>query len=306
MRPPLAKRRTAVTGALRDAAAPSLQMAEPACVPASDAGKAGGGHAAGGNPTSDVIALCRAGKTFPTPDGPIVALTNIDLTVAEGQFVAVVGSSGCGKSTLLRLISGLLPASEGAVLVKGHEVNGPDPEIGIVFQTPVLLPWRSVTRNIELQLDIRGLDRSTLKTPVASLIELVGLSGFENRKPFELSGGMQQRVALCRALVHNPSLLLMDEPFGALDALTREQMNLELQRIWLETRKTVVFITHSIMEAVFLADRVVVMTPRPGQIREVVPVEIPRPRTFDILKDPRFHQASDRVRELMSASNFVE
>jgi NitT/TauT family transport system ATP-binding protein len=204
------------------------------------------------------------------------------------------------------LIAGLLLPSQGEVRVKGHEVRGPDPEIGVVFQTPVLLPWRNVARNIELQLDIRRLDPQTLGVSVASLIELVGLTGFENRMPYELSGGMQQRVALCRALVHNPSLLLMDEPFGALDALTREQMNLELQRIWLETRKTIVFITHSIMEAVFLADRVVVMTPRPGQVREIVPVEIARPRTFDALKDPKFHQASDRVRHLMSATGFVE
>jgi NitT/TauT family transport system ATP-binding protein len=255
---------------------------------------------------TDAIELRRVGKTFPTKDGPVVALSGINLTIGHGQFVAVVGSSGCGKSTLLRLIAGLLPTSEGVVRVKGREVRGPDPEIGIVFQTPVLLPWRTVTRNIEIQIDIRRLDRNKLATPVASLIELVGLSGFENRMPYELSGGMQQRVALCRALIHDPSLLLMDEPFGALDALTREQMNLELQRIWMETGKTVLFITHSIMEAVFLADRVVVMTPRPGQIRDVIAVDLPRPRGFETLKELRFHEACDRIRGLMSATGFVE
>jgi NitT/TauT family transport system ATP-binding protein len=260
----------------------------------------------GVEPGAATIRLCQVGKTFPTNDGPVVALTGIDLAIQEGQFVAVVGSSGCGKSTLLRLIAGLLPVSEGEVSVKGRQVRGPDAEIGIVFQTPVLLPWRTVTRNIEIQLDIRRLDRNQLATSVASLIELVGLKGFENRMPYELSGGMQQRVALCRALIHNPTLLLMDEPFGALDALTREQMNLELQRIWLGTRKTVLFITHSIMEAVFLADRVVVMTPRPGQVRDIVPVRLPRPRTFDTLKDPSFHEACDRIRSLMSAAGFAE
>jgi NitT/TauT family transport system ATP-binding protein len=264
-----------------------------------------GQELAGGSP-SEVIALRDAGKTFATKDGSIVALTGIDLLVEDGRFIAVVGSSGCGKSTLLRLIAGLLPASTGEVRVKGQEVHGPHPEIGIVFQTPVLLPWRTVTRNIELQLDIRRMDRASLRRSVASLIDLVGLTGFENRMPYELSGGMQQRVALCRALVHNPSLLLMDEPFGALDALTREQMNIELQRIWMETGKTIVFITHSIMEAVFLADEVVVMTPRPGRIQEVVPVKLPRPRNFDVLKDPNYHKASDRVRALMSASNLME
>lgn len=253
-----------------------------------------------------IIALEDASKSFTTADGPIDALRSITLAVGNGEFLAVVGSSGCGKSTLLRLIAGLLPATSGDIRVKGRRVAGPDEGIGMVFQTPVLLPWRSVRRNIELQLDARGIDRRKCQDRISALISLVGLAGFENRMPFELSGGMQQRVALCRALIHDPTLLLMDEPFGALDALTREQMNHELQRIWMETKKSVVFITHSIMEAVFLADRVVVMTPRPGRIREIVSVSTPRPRTFDTLKDPSFHAACDRVRGLMSASGFIE
>lgn len=286
--------------------APKDQRQSPPWLSAARGSAPGAGQERPGDSRSEVIALRGVGKTFATKDGPITALSDIDLTVEDGQFIAVVGSSGCGKSTLLRLISGLLPASCGEVRVKGRDVQGPDPEIGIVFQTPVLLPWRTVTRNIELQLDIRRMDRAKLRSSVASLIELVGLTGFENRMPYELSGGMQQRVALCRALVHNPSLLLMDEPFGALDALTREQMNLELQRIWMETGKTIVFITHSIMEAVFLADIVVVMTPRPGRIQELVPVDLPRPRNFDVLKEPNYHRASDRVRKLMNASSLME
>jgi NitT/TauT family transport system ATP-binding protein len=245
-------------------------------------------------------------KQFPTRKQIVQALAGISLEVPDGEFVSVCGLSGCGKSTLLRIIAGLIPASSGDVRIKGHPISGPDPEIGIVFQTPVLLPWRSVSANIALQLEIRGVPAASYRERIRRLIELVGLRGFEDGKPYELSGGMQQRVALCRALVHDPSLLLMDEPFGALDAMTREQMNLELQRIRMETRKTVILITHSIIEAVFLADRVVVLTPRPGRIAEVIPVAIPRPRSFDSLKDPLFHSACDRVRALMNATAMVQ
>ena len=245
-------------------------------------------------------------KVFKTGDAEIVALQDINLQIAAGKFIAVVGSSGCGKSTLLRLLAGLMPASSGDIEVKGHRVQGPDSETGIVFQTPILLPWRTVEQNIRLPLDIQGKKAAGKAREISDLIKLVGLEGFERRMPYELSGGMQQRVALCRALIHDPSLLLMDEPFGALDALTREQMNLELQRIWLQTGKTVFFITHSIMEAIFLADEVVVMTPRPGRIREIVPVDLPRPRTFASLREPAFHAASDRVRSLMNAAGYTE
>ncbi|MGF7159619.1 NitT/TauT family transport system ATP-binding protein [Rhodoligotrophos appendicifer] len=251
------------------------------------------------------IELQAVAKRFHTRTGPVDALEDINLSVSPCEFVAVVGASGCGKSTLLRLVAGLLPASSGAVLVGGEQVEGPGPGTGIVFQTPVLLPWRSVRQNVELPLDIQSGPASQ-RADVDQLLKLVGLDGFADKKPYELSGGMQQRVALCRALVTAPSLLLMDEPFGALDALTREQMNLELQRIWMQAPKTVLLITHSITEAVMLADRVVVMTPRPGRIQEIVPVDIPRPRDFSVMKEPAFYTASEKVRTLMNAASFVE
>ena len=245
-------------------------------------------------------------KRFGPASSGVQALQHIDLQVGAGEFVAIVGASGCGKSTLLRLIAGLMAPSSGLVQVNGHRVTRPDPGVGIVFQTPVLLPWRSVRRNVALPLDILPEARGMPRGRVDVLLEMVGLSAFAERRPRELSGGMQQRVALCRALVHDPALLLMDEPFGALDALTREQLNLELQRIWSETRKAVVLITHSITEAVMLADRVVVMTPRPGRIKGVVAIGLPRPRTFASLRDPAFHAASDRIRSLMDAAAFID
>ncbi|KAA0969040.1 ABC transporter ATP-binding protein [Aureimonas fodinaquatilis] len=251
---------------------------------------------------SELINIKGVSKRF----DELLALDNINLTVRDGEFVAIVGSSGCGKSTLLRLIAGLLPTSEGIVEVNGHKVKGPADDVGIAFQTPVLLPWRSVVENVSLQLEVRKLPKAKYETELRRLIELVGLNGFEDRKPYELSGGMQQRVALCRALIHNPALLLMDEPFGALDAMTREQLNLELQRIWMETRKTIVLITHSIIEAVFLADRVVVMSPRPGRITKIIDVPVPRPRSFSGLGDPAFQAACDEVRTLMNASGLTE
>ena len=252
------------------------------------------------------ISLKGASKTFGSGNKRVDALVDIGLDVAQGEFVAVVGASGCGKSTLLRLVAGLLAPTCGEVLIGGRRIEGPDPGIGIVFQTPVLLPWRSVRRNVELQLDIRRISTPSARHDVDELLNLVGLAGFGDRKPYELSGGMQQRVAICRALIHDPSLLLMDEPFGALDALTREQMNLELQRIWMETRKTVLFITHSITEAVMLGDRIVVMTPRPGRVMEIVPVRLSRPRDFSAMRVAEFHAACDRVRQLMNAAGFTE
>lgn len=255
---------------------------------------------------AQAIALKSVSKRFGSGTERIDALLDIDLEVGKGEFVSVVGASGCGKSTMLRLIAGLMDPTSGSVEIDGRPIDGPHPGIGIVFQTPVLLPWRSVRRNVELQLDIRGTGNTQSRAEVDKLLKLVGLSGFAERKPYELSGGMQQRVAICRALVHDPSLLLMDEPFGALDALTREQMNMELQRIWMETRKTVLFITHSITESVLLGDRVVVMTPRPGRIMEVVPVPLSRPRDFSVMREPAFHTACDRVRTLMNAAGLTE
>jgi NitT/TauT family transport system ATP-binding protein len=255
---------------------------------------------------TSAITLGSVSKTFDTGGDRVDALMDISLTVEKGEFVSVVGASGCGKSTLLRLVAGLMPATSGLISIGSRPINGPDPSIGIVFQTPVLLPWRSVRRNVEIQLEIRRIRDAGARARVDDLLKLVGLLTFAERRPYELSGGMQQRVSICRALVHDPSLLLMDEPFGALDALTREHMNLELQRIWMTTGKTVLFITHSITESVLLADRVVVMTPRPGRIMEVVPVRLPRPRDFSVLRRSDFHTACERIRELMNAAGLTE
>ncbi|HEY6631859.1 MAG TPA: ABC transporter ATP-binding protein [Rhizobiaceae bacterium] len=246
---------------------------------------------------SQSIELRNVSKSF----GDFQALSNVSLHIEEGEFVALVGKSGCGKSTLLRIIAGLLKPTQGSVMVAGQPVTGPSDDVGIAFQSSVLLPWRTVEENIRLQLEIRGINRPDTNREVQRLIELTGLKGFEKSRPYELSGGMQQRVSLCRALVHNPSLLLMDEPFGALDAMTREQLNSEIQRVWMETGKTIVLVTHSIIEAVYLADRVVVMESHPGRITEIVDVKVERPRSFSKLGEPAFQEASDRIRRRMDA-----
>lgn len=253
------------------------------------------------------IAIKQVDKTYRTRDGGTVhALQDISLTIAENEFVSVVGPSGCGKTTLLKIVAGLVPRSAGEVLVAGSPVRGPRRDIGIVFQHGVLLGWRTVLRNVLLPAEVQHLDVRALTARARALLELVGLRGFEDRYPHELSGGMQQRVAICRALIHDPAILLMDEPFGALDALTRERMNVELLRIWEERRKTVLFITHSIPEAVFLADRVVVMTPRPGQIAQVLPVNLPRPRGLEVLASPAFAALTGQIRTLLEASGGID
>jgi NitT/TauT family transport system ATP-binding protein len=229
--------------------------------------------------------------------GTVRSLNPIDLTVKTGEFIVIVGPSGCGKSTLLKLIAGLLAPSAGEIVLEGKRVRGPPDDIGIVFQTPVLLAWRSVMSNIMLQIEMRGLRQGAYRERAKALIKTAGLEGFEDKYPWQLSGGMQQRAAICRALVHDPSLLLMDEPFGALDAMTREKMNAGLQRIWLETRKTVVLITHSIAEAVFLADRVVVMSARPGSIEAVYDVGLARPRPLSLMAKPEFTAITEKVRQ---------
>ncbi len=220
------------------------------------------------------------------------ALDGIDLAVGEHEFVTLVGRSGCGKSTLLRIIAGLLPATAGDVSVLGRPVTGPRPDVSLMFQRSALLPWRSVIENVLLPVEILKLDRKTHRARAEELLALVGLEGFEGRRPYELSGGMQQRAALCRALIHDPAVLLMDEPFAALDALTREELSLELQRISAEHRKTVVFVTHSIQEATLLADRIVVMSPRPGRIARILEVKAPRPRSLGL---DRHSEELDRV-----------
>jgi NitT/TauT family transport system ATP-binding protein len=218
----------------------------------------------------------------------------------------LLGPSGCGKSTLLKLVAGLMPQSGGTIRVKGKLISGPTPSIGIVFQSPLLMAWRTVLQNVLLQIEIRDLDVARYREAALDLIRLVGLDGFENALPHQLSGGMQQRVGLCRALIHDPDVLIMDEPFGALDAMTRELMNAELQRIWIERRKTVLFITHSISEAVFLADRVLVMSPRPGRIVGEIAVDLPRPRTVATTELPAFVQLTREVRRHLNAGSAVE
>jgi NitT/TauT family transport system ATP-binding protein len=246
--------------------------------------------------TTEAIAVRGLSKHYVTRDGRLSALERISFGVAEGDFIAVVGPSGCGKSTLLKILAGLLPPSSGEASLRGTPIAGPRRDIGVVFQSPVLFPWRTVLDNVLLPVDVQGLGRARCAPTALELLDLVGLAGFERRYPWELSGGMQQRVALTRALVHDPAMLLMDEPFGALDAMTREHMNLELQRIWLERRKTVLFITHSIPEAVFLADRVLVMSPRPGRILEDLAVDFGRPRSLDLMSTPAFGEAVRRLR----------
>jgi NitT/TauT family transport system ATP-binding protein len=253
-----------------------------------------------------VIAVNKLRKEYETSRGIVLALDQIDFSVDEGEFVAIVGPSGCGKSTLLKILAGLLPTTSGEVRLRDVAITGPRRDIGFVFQSPVLFPWRTVLDNVLLPVDVQRLGRDGNRARALDLLALVGLSGFEHRYPRELSGGMQQRVAITRSLIHNPAMLLMDEPFGALDAMTRETMNLELQRIWLERRETVLFVTHSISEAVFLADRVFVMTPRPGRLLDRIAIGIPRPRTLDVLATPEFGGIVKRIRAQFSAKMGIE
>ncbi|MEO7241979.1 MAG: ABC transporter ATP-binding protein [Variovorax sp.] len=227
-----------------------------------------------------------------------LALQDIDVDIAPGEFVAVVGPSGCGKSTLMRLVAGLHPVSAGEITVEGKPVNGPVTDVGIVFQSPVLLDWRNTLDNVLFQVDIRGLPVNEYRERAQALLVQVGLEEFADRFPHELSGGMRQRASIARALLHDPPLLLMDEPFGALDALTREQMRLDLETLWLETRKTVVFITHSVDEAVLLADRVLVMSPRPGRIVRQIAVDLPRVRGVEARREKAFYDACDEINEI--------
>jgi NitT/TauT family transport system ATP-binding protein len=228
------------------------------------------------------ISLKGVSHTFETRGTTLRALEGIDLEIGENEFVTLVGRSGCGKSTLLRLLAGLLRPTRGEVEIGGRPVTRPRSDVSLMFQRSALLPWRSVLDNVMLPVDILRLDRRSHRRRAEQLLALTGLEGFEDRRPSELSGGMQQRVALCRALVHDPSVLLMDEPFAALDALTREELSLELQRIWGDERKTIVFVTHSIQEATLLADRIVVMSPRPGRVARILSVGADRPRSLGL------------------------
>lgn len=255
----------------------------------------------------DLIEIKSLNKVFvPHGGGEVHALSGVNLSIKEGEFVSVVGPSGCGKTTLLRVVAGLIPHSAGSIRLAGNTVSAPSREVGIVFQSPILLPWRSVLQNVLLPAQLLKLDSKSSEARARDLLEMVGLSEFADKLPFELSGGMQQRAAIARALVHDPRILLMDEPFGALDALTRERMNIELQGIWSKSGKTIFLITHSISEAVFLADRVVVMTPRPGRIDRIIDVGIDRPRTMDSMSTQRFGEVSHEIRGVFDQRGYID
>ncbi len=244
-------------------------------------------------------------KVYPTADGDVLALDRVSFDVRAGEFLSLVGPSGCGKSTLAMLIAGLYPVTSGTISLDGAVVDRPQTNLGIVFQNPVLLAWRPALKNVLLQVEMRGLDPRAYRDRAMQLLASVGLQGFERRYPHELSGGMRQRVSLCRALIHDPPLLLMDEPFGALDALTRDQMTLDIQRIWGRGQKTVLFITHSITEAIFLSDRIIVMTPRPGRLDTVLEVDLPRPRRLAVREDPRFAAMARQIRDRFTAQGVL-
>jgi NitT/TauT family transport system ATP-binding protein len=247
-----------------------------------------------------VIVLDRVAKAFVSRGGEeVVALADVSLEARRNEFVCLVGPSGCGKSTLLRLVAGLVAPTGGVVSIGGTAVTEPRADTGIVFQAPTLLPWATVLDNVLFPLDMMGKLDAAGRRRARDLLTLVGLAGFEGKYPRELSGGMQQRAGICRALVHDPDILLMDEPFGALDALTREELTIEVLRIWSEQPKTILFVTHSIPEAVLLADRVVVMSARPGRVAEIVDVKLPRPRDFDMEARREFQDSTHRIRELI-------
>jgi NitT/TauT family transport system ATP-binding protein len=245
------------------------------------------------------IAIEGLNKTYASGKARVAALENVTLAIRQNEFVTLVGPSGCGKSTLLKVIGALIRPSSGKLLFDGRPLLCPTRDVGIVFQEPVLLEWRTVLDNVLLPAEILGLDKARSRARALDLIELVGLSGFEKRFPRELSGGMQQRASLCRALIHNPSVLLMDEPFAALDAMTREELGFELMRIWDADKKTVVFVTHNISEAILLADRVVAMTPRPGRIARIIDIDLARPRSIDMEFTERFKSYSGQIREVI-------
>jgi len=243
-------------------------------------------------------------KTYQTENDFVVACQDITFDLNESQFIAIVGPSGCGKTTILKMLAGLISHTSGSITIGSKEVDRPQTDLGIIFQDSVMLDWRNVIDNVLLQIDIRHMNRTRYKERAMALLKDVGLDGFETKKPYELSGGMKQRVAICRALVHDPPLLLMDEPFGALDALTREQIAMDIQLLWMEKRKTALLITHSISEAILLADRVIVMTPRPGRIAEVIDIELDRPRRLDKLP-PKFNEYAGHIRQIFQASGVL-
>jgi NitT/TauT family transport system ATP-binding protein len=254
--------------------------------------------------TQPHIRLQNVSKTYKTKNGIVEACADINLDIKQSEFVAIVGPSGCGKTTIMKMVAGLTSYSSGTIDIGDQRVDRPQTDVGIVFQDAILLDWRDVLSNVMLQIDIRRMDRAKYESVAMNLLKATGLEGFEKKKPYELSGGMRQRVSICRALVHDPNMLMMDEPFGALDALTREQIAMDIQRLWMEKRITALHITHSIPEAVLLADRVVVMGPRPGRIVEIIDIDLPRPRRLDKLP-PAFNDYSGRIRDIFKAKGVL-
>lgn len=254
--------------------------------------------------TEPFIQLKNVNKIYVTKDDAITACKDVTFNIKQSEFVAIVGPSGCGKTTILKMLAGLIPYTSGEITIGGKKVTGPQTDLGIIFQDAVLLDWRDVINNVLIQTEIRGLSRAKFLPRAKELLLDVGLDDFENKKPYELSGGMRQRVSICRALVHDPPLLLMDEPFGALDALTREQISMDIQHLWMEKRKTALLITHSITEAVLLADRVIVMSPRPGKIVEIIEIDMPRPRNLSHLPE-EFNEYTGRIRQIFQAAGVL-
>jgi NitT/TauT family transport system ATP-binding protein len=254
-----------------------------------------------------LICIDRLEKKYRTRDGAVVqALGPIDLSIRRGEFITVVGPSGCGKSTLLNLLAGLIRRSGGEIRVGGQPIDGPQRDIGVVFQSAVLLPWKTAFENVMLPAVVLKLDRERARQRAHELLATVGLKDFADKYPNELSGGMQQRVAIARALVHDPAVLLMDEPFGALDAMTRESMNVEIRRLWRESGKTVLFVTHSIPEAVFLGTRVLVLSPRPGRIADLIDVDLGDERDIDLMSSDTFGNSTRRVRNHFQSKGAIE
>lgn len=252
------------------------------------------------------VSTAGLGKAYGSRHGAVEALAGIDLEVREGEFVSILGPSGCGKSTLLKCIGGLEAITSGSLLVRGQPLSGPPEKAGMVFQRDVLLDWRTILDNVLITAEFLGLRREDLKPRAMQLLNRFGLEGFEHRHPWELSGGMRQRASICRALLCDPELLLMDEPFGALDAMTRDDLNLELARIWQDTRKTVVFVTHGISEAIFLSDRVVMMDRNPGRVIEVLDIALPRPRSLAVRETPEFGRYVAHIRHLFAGLGILK
>ncbi|HZQ09299.1 MAG TPA: ABC transporter ATP-binding protein [Anaerolineae bacterium] len=252
------------------------------------------------------IVIDNATKYYQTKTGQTHALEKFSATIREGELVCILGPSGCGKTTLLWAMSGLHPLTSGRILLDGTPVTGPRPEIGMVFQDANLLPWRNLKQNILFPFEIKHLNPQPYEERIQHLLQTVGLAGFENKYPRELSGGMQQRASIVRCLSFDPSVLLMDEPFGALDAFTRDEMNLLLLQLWAENKKTIAFVTHSIAEALFLADRILIMTPRPGRLAKEFIVELPRPRTLDMQTSPYFIQSVKEIKDIIHGGAEVE